>query len=613
MSKPYTNTQVMNVLSSTFKKWFVKKFKTFTEPQLYSIPKINQRENILISSPTGSGKTLCAFGAVLNELIDLEEKEKIEDKIYCVYISPLKALSNDIRRNLLEPINEIEEDLGRKLKLRVNTRTGDTTQSEKAKMAKNPPHILITTPESLAIMLASPKFRENFRDVQWCIVDEIHSLAENKRGVHLSLTLERLQHLSPGLARIGLSATVSPIKEVAHFLVGDRDCLIVDVQYIKEYDFQVISPVDDLIGISQGKLNEKMYDLVHDLVQKHKTTLIFTNTRAGTERVVHNLKHRYPKLYTEHIGETETFSRIGAHHGSLSKDKRLTLEQDLKDGKLKCVVCSTSLELGIDIGYVDLVICLGSPKSVSRLLQRAGRAGHSIHKRTKARIIVLDRDDLIECSVMLKSALEKKIDRIHIPTNCLDVLAQQVLGMAIEEVWDEDELYKVVRKSYCYRNLEMADFQQIIDYLAGEFVSLETRHIYAKIWKKDGKIGKKGKMTRVIYMTNIGTIPDQTSIQVKVGESFIGTIDEGFLERLKPGDIFVLGGDVYQFKFARGQTAQVRGSVSKPPTVPSWFSEQLPLSFDLANDIGRFRSLIEEYLESNSSSTDIIAFIHSYS
>jgi len=298
MSKPYTKKYITRILNSTFKDWFFNKFDDFTLPQEYAIPTIHQRENILVSSPTGSGKTLCAFGAVLNELIDLEEKGKLEDKIYCVYISPLKALSNDIRRNLLEPKQEIEEKIGRELKLRIATRTGDTTQSEKAKMAKNPPHILITTPESLAIMITSPKFRENFRHVQWCIVDEIHSLAENKRGVHLSLSLERLEHLSPGMARVGLSATVSPLKEIAKFLVGKRDCKIVDVQFIKEYDFQVVSPVDDLVTISQGALHEKLYDMIHELVQKHRTTLIFTNTRAATERVVHNLKQKYHQVLT---------------------------------------------------------------------------------------------------------------------------------------------------------------------------------------------------------------------------------------------------------------------------------------------------------------------------
>jgi len=602
---------IVNSFTPSFKKWFFTKFAGFTLPQKYAIYPIHTRQNILVSAPTGSGKTLCAFSAILNELIDSGEKNILKSQIHCVYISPLKALSNDIKKNLLEPLEEIEAQ-GVKTGIRIGLRTGDTTQSEKAKIAKTPPHILITTPESLAIMLSSPKFREHFRSVQWCIVDEIHSLAENKRGVHLSLSLERLQRLSPGMARIGLSATVAPLEGIAQFLVGaDRDCKIVDVQFIKEYDFKVLSPVDDLMNSSQAEIHEKTYALMDELIHQHRTTLVFTNTRSATERVVHHLKEKFPKKYTQDAGGETARSLIGAHHGSLSKQHRISLENELKEGKLKAVVCSTSLELGIDIGYIDLVICLGSPKSVARLLQRAGRSGHSLNKKTKCRIIVMDRDDLIECCVMVKSALEKKIDRVHIPKNCLDVLAQHIVGMAVEEDWSEKELYETVKKSYCYKELGRSDFEDILSYLAGEFTSLEDRHVYAKIWRKHGMVGKRGRMTRVIYMTNIGTIPDETSIKVKVGEEFIGTIDESFLERLKPGDIFVLGGVIYQFKYARGATAQVSGSVSRPPTVPSWVSEQLPLSFDLATDVGRFRRLIEEKLES-SKKEDIVEFINNY-
>ncbi|MBW2998835.1 DEAD/DEAH box helicase, partial [Candidatus Woesearchaeota archaeon] len=550
MDKPFSRDKNIKILNPTFKKWFFKKFKDFTEPQKYSIYTIHSRENILVSSPTGSGKTLSAFGAILNELVDLDEKDKLEDKIYCVYISPLKALSNDIERNLMGPLKEIQELAKKDLGIRVGVRTGDTSQSDKTKMTKKPPHILITTPESLAIMLSSPKFRDNFKDVSWTIIDEIHSLAENKRGVHLSLSLERLQELSVGMTRVGLSATVSPLVSVAQYLVGHaRKCKLVDVQYIKEYDFEVLSPVNNFMNVSQEELNDKLYQLMNKLIQEHKTTLIFTNTRAATERIVHNLKNKFPKQYKNNIeNEDEVYSTIGAHHGSLSKKHRLDLENNLKEGKMKCVVCSTSLELGIDIGSIDLVICLGSPKSVARLLQRVGRSGHSIHKKTKGRIIVMDRDDLIECSVMVKSAIDKKIDKIHIPKNCLDVLAQQIVGMVTDQERNINDLFNLIKKSYCYSDLKIGDYDKVISYLAGEYAKLEERYVYAKLWKnEDGSLRRRGKMTRVIYMTNIGTIPDETSIKVKLGETIIGTIEESFLERLKPGDIFVLGGDIYQF------------------------------------------------------------------
>ncbi len=620
IKKPHSREQTVKILCPLFKKWFFSAFKDFTEPQKYSIYTIHARENILVSSPTGSGKTMSAFGAILNELVDLEEKNKLEQRIYAVYISPLKALSNDIEKNLKIPLEQMQELAGRELNIKVGVRTGDTTPYQKQKLAKNPPHILITTPESLAIMLSSPKFRENFHGVDWAIIDEVHALAENKRGTHLSLSLERLQKLSPGITRVGLSATVAPLEDVAHYLVGNnRPCNIVDVQFIKEYDFEVISPVPDLINVTQQDLHNNLYNTIHDLVQEHKTTLIFTNTRSATERIVHYMRDKFPKSYTAiGDGEDETNASnkinktIGAHHGSLSKQHRHKLENDLKQGKLKCVVCSTSLELGIDIGYVDLVICLGSPKSVARLLQRAGRAGHSVGKVTKARIIVLDRDDLVECSVMLKAAMDKKIDRIHIPTNCLDVLAQHIVGMTSAEEWDEQTLWKTIKQAYPYKDLKRKDYNQILQYLAGDFVSLEQKHVYAKIRRQDGKITRRGRMTRVIYMTNIGTIPDETSIKVKIGDVFIGTIEESFLERLKPGDIFVLGGEVYEFRFAKGTTVQVKPVGSRPPTVPSWFSEQLPLSFDLASAIGRFRRLMQEQFEQAKSKTDVMDFINNH-
>ncbi|MBW3023190.1 DEAD/DEAH box helicase, partial [Candidatus Woesearchaeota archaeon] len=498
--------QLVNLLNPIVKKWFFSKFKEFSIPQLYGVMPIHSRENILISAPTGATKTLTGFLSILNELVDLSEKGALEDKIYAVYISPLKALNYDIQINLLNPLKEMEELAGKKLGIRVDVRTGDTSQAQRAKMLKRSPHILITTPESLAILTTSPKFKENIKAVEWCVIDEIHALAENKRGVHLSLTLEKMQNICH-FARVGLSATVSPLEEIAKYLVGNsRDCKIVDVQFLKEIDLKVLSPVRNLIDVTSEYLHNRLYEMLDNLIQQHKTTLIFTNTRSATERVVHHLKQKFPKNYTENIG---------AHHGSLSKTHRHKIEQNLREGKLKCVVCSTSLELGIDIGYIDLVILLGSPKSVARALQRVGRSGHQLHSTTKGRIVVLDRDDLVECSVLLKSAVEKKIDKIHIPTNCLDVLAQQISGMATEQMWNIEELYKLIRKSYCYKELSRKDFGEIIDYLAGKYISLEDRHIYSKIWydESTGMIGRKGRMARVIYMTNIGTIPEETSVK----------------------------------------------------------------------------------------------------
>ncbi|MBW3019054.1 ATP-dependent helicase [Candidatus Woesearchaeota archaeon] len=602
--KPDRDSEVFKALNPLVRNWFKYRFQNLCLPQKYAVLDVHSRNNIVVSAPTGTGKTLTAMLSILNELVDSSEKGILQDKVYCIYINPLKALSKDIEVNLKEPLQEIEKLAGKELGIRVGVRTGDTTASEKQKMLKKPPHILVCTPENLAIMLTSPKFREHLRAVEWCIVDEIHALAENKRGVHLSLSLERLQHLSKGMCRVGLSATVAPIEEVAAFLVGPtRSCKVVDIQFLKNLDFKVISPVDNLIETEHAILHSKMYNLIDELIQQHKTTLVFTNTRAATERVVDHLKNKFPSKYV---------GNIGAHHGSLSKGTRHKIEEKLRKGELKAVVCSTSLELGIDIGYIDLVICLGSPKSVARFLQRAGRSGHKLHETVKARIVVMDRDDLVECAVLVKSALEKKIDRIHIPTNALDVLAQQIIGMTVEEVWEEKKLFELIKNSYCYSDLKWADYQQILSYLAGEYAELEDRHIYARIWRNDGSIGRRGRLARVIYMTNVGTIPDETFITVKIGDQTIGMLDEGFVERLKPGDVFCLGGETYLFKFSRGMVAQVSASANRPPTVPSWASEMLPLSFDLANEIGRFRRLVLERFVSKKSKKEILDFIHDF-
>jgi len=602
--KPDSIASIRKILNPVVDKWFFSKYSEFSLPQRLAVTEIHSRKNVLVSAPTGATKTLTSFLSILNELADSAQKGILEDRVYCVYVSPLKALNYDIEVNLLGPLKEIDPEGN----IRVAVRTGDTTPSEKTRMLRKPPHILITTPESLAIVLSSIKFKDLLVNVEWCIIDEIHALAENKRGTHLSITLERLNAISPGMARIGLSATVAPIEEIARFLVGSRECLIIDVQYIKEMDLKVLSPVPDLINTTYDKMHLATYRLLHKLISGHKTTLIFTNTRAATERVVNTLKDLHPKDYGENIG---------AHHGSLDKELRRSLESRLRNGEMKVVVSSTSLELGIDIGHIDLVILLGSPKSVARALQRIGRSGHKLHARTKGRIIVQDRDDLVECSVLLKNAVEKKIDRVHIPSMALDVLAQHVYGMAIAGKIHIDEMLKILNLSYCYEKLKKSELLEIIDYLSGKYASLEQRHIYAKIWydEETGMIGRKGRMARVLYMTNIGTIPDESFVSVKVGTQTIGVIDEAFLERLRRGDVFVLGGEKYEFLYARGMVAQVNASVYRPPTIPSWFSEMLPLSFDLAMDISRLRRLatgkdakwVKKYLLVNDNAASAIA------
>ena len=609
-TKSYSKKQIYKTLHPWVRQWFDETFEDFTPAQKKSIIDIHKKNNILISSPTGSGKTLTAFLSVISELTALAEKDQLEDKVYCIYISPLKALDNDIEKNLDDPLEGIEKIAGKPLGIRKAVRTGDTTQYQRQKMLKQPPHILITTPETLSILLVAPKFREKLSGVKYVIIDEIHSLAENKRGVHLSLSLERLQHLVGQFTRIGLSATVSPIEEVAKFLVGyeygvGRNCKIVNVNYLKDLDMEVMCPVSDIVLADEEDTRLGMYDLLDDLIQENKTTLIFTNTRSGTERFVYNLKKMYPMHYNS--------ENIKAHHSSLSKEARLETENDLKEGKLKAVVSSTSLELGIDIGYIDLVVLINSPKSVARALQRIGRSGHKLHEKSRGKIIVTDRDDLVECSVLLKNAKEGKIDKISIPTNCLDVLAQHIYGMSIENPWDIDYAYDVILKSYCYKDLTRDDYEDVLSYMAGEYAELEERYVYPKIWidYKENTFRKRGKLARMLYSTNIGTIPDSSGVLVKCDGETVGKIEEDFMERLKKGDTFVLGGNTYRFNYGKGMTINV-SPAQGPPTIPSWFSQQLPLSFDLAMDIQRFRAHMDSKFMYRRSKEEIMEFIHEY-
>ena len=1120
--REYSDEEIFSILSEPVREWFRQKFGTFTPPQRYAVLEIHRGENVLISSPTGSGKTLSAFLSAINELILLGKEGKLEDKIYVLYVSPLRALNNDIKRNLEGPLAEIKEvakELGYDLpEIRVGIRTSDTSSYEKSKMIKKPPHILITTPESLAIALNAPKFRGRLKTVKYLIIDEVHALAENKRGSHLALSVERLQEMADNdFVRIGLSATIHPLEEIAKFVFGfddegnPRPGLIVDVSFAKKTEIKVESVVEDLIYTPASVLSDALYKRLAELIKAHRTTLIFTNTRSGAERVAFNLK----KLYPEFEGLIE------AHHSSLSREVRLDVEEKLKRGELKAVVCvsgnskiltdngplpikeldsshitgmdslktkfvkfkelhrisyeregiriktrlgfdilatkehkfltvrdgeltwieawklregdyvavvrrlpsperevpifevlpdsaylhlkegflqelklsirakfgsirayarhrgwsasylnkqvngvypfrwgklktlledteleisqenveritsdkgrytlplkftpgmarllgfwmadgswksgtltlfstdrgmlerylelckkefgvegiirkqnestwaleipfvliprifkaltgntgrkskrgvfpsivyvlpeehkreflagyfdgdgyleikderiysagfstfnrdfaegirdvllqlgivssirardydevqrfggreiakkgisytvaviggeylgrffekirpwrsdfsnweelysegysnldvipgigkrlrklrkrlrissyrlqkmglynpvkvelgtreisrrnllkllevyekeakdkgmwevieeiqelrklaegdvffdriallepsyidyaygiinsetgnyvvngfisknsSTSLELGIDIGTIDLVVLIGSPKSVNRALQRIGRAGHRLHEVSKGVILALDRDDLVEVTVLAHNARNRRLDRVKIPKNPLDVLVQHLLGMAINRVWEVEEAYRVVRRAYPFHELPFEDFMSVLKYLAGEYAGLEERKVYAKIWLEDGKFGRRGKMTRAIYYMNVGTIPDEAKIRVyTMDKKLIGTVEEEFAERLMPGDIFVLAGRTYEFVKSRGNKIYVIPREGAKPTIPAWFSEMLPLSFDLALDIQRFRREVKGLL-----------------
>ncbi len=605
LDKPFSDEESLSSLNKYVREWFKDSFSELTPPQKFAFKLIGEGSNVLITAPTGSGKTMSGFLSIISKLFDKSLEGKLEDKVYCVYVSPLRALNNDIYRNLTTPLDEIYakiiKDKGTDIlkenvqRVTIGVRTGDTTQQERRKQLLKAPNILVTTPESLAIIINSKKFMENMDKLEYIIVDEIHELANNKRGVHLSLTLERLAELIHSRpVRIGLGATLHPIDEAAKFLVGmengePRQCKVIDASWSKKLDVISISPVKDLIYTDAETIEDALYKELNKAIRKYKTTLIFTNTRSGTERVVFNLKKRFD------YGED-----IAAHHSSLSRESRMEVEDMLKKGALKCAVTSTSLELGVDIGTIEDVIQLGSPKSVTRAIQRIGRAGHSFKEVARGEIISLDRDDVVECTVMLDAARKRHLDSFSVPMNALDVLAQHIVGMSLNRKWNVDEAYNVVRGAYPYNSLDKSDFMALINYLAGNYVSLESRRVYGKIWydENDGMFGRRGKMAQVIYMLNLGTIPDEVAINVlTTGKKWVGNIEEEFLTKLKPGDIFTLGGRLYKFEYAKAMKCYVTEAKTNAPTIPPWFSEQLPLSYELAVEIGKFRAEFSSILK----------------
>jgi ATP-dependent Lhr-like helicase len=490
--------------------------------------------------------------------------------------------------------------------VRIGVRTGDTTQEERRKMLAKPPNILVTTPESLAILINSEKFVEHLKSVEYIIIDEVHELANNKRGVHLSLSVARLENIiGHDVAKVGLGATLYPLDEAAKYLVGwngkePKDCVIVDASWSKKLNVRTICPVKDMIYATDEEIDTNLYKRLNDIITKSKSTLIFTNTRSGTERVVFNLKKRFK------YGED-----IAAHHSSLSRESRLEVEELLKKGGLKCVVSSTSLELGVDIGTIENVVQLGSPKSVTRAVQRIGRAGHSYKATANGEIIVLNRDDLIECSVLLDAALKKHLDAFVVPQNALDVLAQHIIGMSLTKKWNIDEAYGVIRGVYAYHELPKEDYMSLINYLAGNYVGLESRRVYGKIWYDENEqmFGRRGKLAKVIYMLNLGTIPDEVAVNVfNTNKKWIGNIEEEFLTKLKEGDIFTLGGRLYKFEYAKGMKAYVSDAHASAPTIPPWFSEQLPLSYELASEIGEFREKLSVMMRKHMEAKGISRF-----
>ncbi|MCC6236751.1 MAG: DEAD/DEAH box helicase [Dehalococcoidia bacterium] len=588
--------------------WFEHRFGAPTDAQAEGWPRIRAREDVLVSAPTGSGKTMAAFLAGIDELLQQAAHGTLEDGTAIVYVSPLKALGNDIQRNLEGPLAEIVEvaaGLGMALpELRTGVRTGDTPSSERAAMVRRPPHILITTPESLYLLLTSERGRETLRHVRSVIVDEIHSLARDRRGSHLTLSLERLDHVVTDVERgglgvrpqrIGLSATVRPIEEIAAFLggrgaEGDRPLpAIVDLGHQRDLELAVEVPPTELEAVMTAEQWSEVYDRLAELIAAHHTTLVFVNTRRTAERVQHHLETR--------LGA----DGVASHHGSLSKERRLRVEQQLKNGELRALVATASLELGIDIGSIDLVCQVGSPGSIAAFLQRVGRSGHALGLRPSGRLFPTTRDELVECAALVRGVRAGRLDRVVQPRAPLDVLAQHVVAEASCEDWDERALLDLVRGAAPFADLATRDYEEVLAVL-GEGVG-EGAGRARPLLHRDRINGvlRARRGSRLLALTNGGTIPEMGDYRVIADpdETFVGTVNEDFAMESMIGDVFLLGSTSWRIAHVENGNGVVRvvDANGAAPSIPFWLGEAPGRTIELSEEVGALRRDVAGRLE----------------
>jgi ATP-dependent Lhr-like helicase len=588
--------QLSSLFHPAVARWFEATFAAPTPAQAEAWPAIKAGEHVLIAAPTGSGKTLAAFLAAIDTLVRQALAAGLGNATQIVYVSPLKALSNDIEKNLAAPLAGIREQLRAQglpdVAIRTWVRTGDTQPGERERMRRTPPHIVVTTPESLYILLGSESGRAMLATTQTVIVDEIHAIAPNKRGSHLALSLERLDELcGRRLPRIGLSATQKPIETVARFLVRMGEgappaCRIIDTGHRRARDLSLEMPPAPLEAVMSGEVWKQVYNRLAELVAEHRTTLIFVNTRRMAERATRELSDR--------LGERQ----VTAHHGSLAKELRLDAEQRLKHGQLRALVATASLELGIDIGDVDLVCQLGSPRSIAAFLQRVGRSGHAVAGTPKGRLFPLTRDELVECMALLDSVGRGELDRLSIPERPLDVLAQQIVAEAAAREWSEDALYALIRRAWPYRELPREDFAQVLTMLAEGYTSRRGRR--GALIHYDGVNhllrGRRG--ARLTALTSGGTIPDTADYQVLLEpeNQFIGTVNEDFAIESLAGDIFQLGNAAYRILRTERGVVRVEDAAGMPPTIPFWLGEAPGRSDELSRSVSRLRADAAERL-----------------
>ncbi|HEX7334923.1 MAG TPA: DEAD/DEAH box helicase [Pyrinomonadaceae bacterium] len=570
-------------------RWFARSFPAPTDPQLQAWPEIKQQRHTLIAAPTGSGKTLAAFLSAIDDLVRLGVEGKLDDSTHVIYVSPLKALSNDVQRNLQIPLEGIQAELKAlglpEVNIRTLVRTGDTPASERTAMTKRPPHIVVTTPESLYILLTSEGGRRMLETARTLIVDEIHAVVGDKRGSHLALSIERLEQLvrqhSGSLVRIGLSATQRPIEEVARFLVGTENpnCAIIDSGHARKLDIAIELPESPLSAVMSGEVWDEVYDRLAQLIRQHKTTLVFVNTRRLAERVA------------RHLGERIGDENIAAHHGSLAREHRLVAEQRLKSGELSALVATASLELGIDIGDVNLVCQLGSTRSIASFLQRVGRSNHTVEGFPKGRIFPLSRDELVECAAIVDSVRRGELDHLEIPERPLDILAQQIVAAVAAEEWGEDDLFATIRRAYPYRNLEREQFDSIVRMLAEGFSTKRGRRsTYLHHDAVNQRLrGRRG--ARLAAITSGGAIPDTADYAVVLEPSdlVIGSVNEDFAIESLQGDIFQLGNASWRVLRVEQGKVRVEDAHGQPPSIPFWLGEAPARTHELSVSVSRLR------------------------
>jgi ATP-dependent Lhr-like helicase len=573
-------------------RWFEQRFGEATSPQRHGWEAIRSGRHTLIAAPTGSGKTLAAFLHSLDQLLREALAAPLPDETRVVYVSPLKALSSDIHLNLAEPRREIRrlaEEMGFGVpKITAAIRSGDTPAAERAAMLKTPPHILVTTPESLYLLLTAQRSREMLRTVRTVIVDEIHAVLESRRGAHLALSLERLDHVARApVQRIGLSATVKPIEEVGEWLVGARSTpAVIDQGHRRSLDLALELPGSPLEAVMSAEVWQEVYGRLTEIIQAHRTTLVFVNTRRLAERVSRHLAER--------LGE----DAVTAHHGSLAKEIRLDAEERLKTGKLKALVATASLELGIDIGHVDLVCQLGSPRRISTFLQRVGRSGHTVRGTPKGRLFPLTRDELVECSALLGEVGKGLLDRVIIRDKPLDVLAQQLVAEAACEDWPEERLFDLVRRAYPYRDLPRSEFDDVVQMLAQGFATRRGRR--AALIHHDAvnrRIrGRRG--ARLTAITSGGAIPDNADYRVVLEPegTFLGTVNEDFAVESLAGDIFQLGNTSWRILRVQQGVVRVEDAHGQPPSIPFWLGEAPARSNELSLAVAELRRAVEQRL-----------------